>query len=104
MSRGLIRKRHARCIFSALAFLLAWASAVQAAAPRLVIAYSLDNIKRILATSNPKAANVKAEELIDDSFLQKFDKNGLLDRALVGSLPTKITRGGRHEISSLSSA
>jgi len=46
----------------------------------------LNNIKRMLAVSNPKAANVKPERLIDDSFLRNFDKIGILDRALPGSL------------------
>ena len=46
----------------------------------------LNNIKRMLAVSNPKAANLKPERLIDDSFLRSFDKNGILDRALAGNL------------------
>jgi ABC-type nitrate/sulfonate/bicarbonate transport system substrate-binding protein len=46
----------------------------------------LNNIKRMLANSTTKIGNVKPEELIDDSFMLKFDKNGSLDRALTGSL------------------
>lgn len=46
----------------------------------------LNNIKRMLVVSNPKAANVKPERLIDDSFLRNFDKSGILDRTLAGSL------------------
>jgi hypothetical protein len=40
----------------------------------------------MLVVSNPKAANVKPERLIDDSFLRNFDKSGILDRTLAGSL------------------
>jgi NitT/TauT family transport system substrate-binding protein len=46
----------------------------------------LNNIKRILAVSSAKVGNVKSNDLIDDSFMRKFDRSGLLDRALVGSL------------------
>jgi NitT/TauT family transport system substrate-binding protein len=46
----------------------------------------LNNIKRILAVSNPRAGNVKPDDLIDDSFMRKFDSSGILDRALAGSL------------------
>ena len=46
----------------------------------------LNNIKRILAVSNAKIGNLKPEDLIDDSFMLKFDKIGILDRALAGSL------------------
>jgi hypothetical protein len=46
----------------------------------------LNNIKRMLANSSTKIGNVKPEELVDDSFMAKFDKNGSLDRALTGSL------------------
>jgi NitT/TauT family transport system substrate-binding protein len=46
----------------------------------------LNNIKRMLANSTTRIGNVKPEELIDDSFMLKFDKNGSLDRALTGSL------------------
>ena len=46
----------------------------------------LNNIKRMLALSNPKAGNVKPEKLTDDSLLRNFDRNGILDRALAGSL------------------
>ncbi len=46
----------------------------------------LNNIKRILAVSSAKVGNVKSNDLIDDSFMRKFDRSGLLDRALAGSL------------------
>ncbi len=46
----------------------------------------LNNIRRLLGVSSPKAADLKAEELIDDRLLRKFDSGGLLDRALAGSL------------------
>ena len=44
------------------------------------------NIKRLLAFSNPKAADVKVEDLVEDSLMRKFESSGLLDRALAGSL------------------
>jgi ABC-type nitrate/sulfonate/bicarbonate transport system substrate-binding protein len=44
------------------------------------------NIKRLLALSSPKAAELRIEDLIDDSFMRKFESSGLLDRALAGSL------------------
>ena len=44
------------------------------------------NIKRLVAFSNPKAADVKVEDLVDDSLMRKFENSGLLDRALAGSL------------------
>jgi ABC-type nitrate/sulfonate/bicarbonate transport system substrate-binding protein len=46
----------------------------------------LFNIKRLLAFSNPKAADVKVEELVEDSLMRRFESSGLLDRALAGSL------------------
>jgi len=46
----------------------------------------LNNIKRILALSSTKVGSVKPEDLIDDSFMRKFDRSGVLDRALAGSL------------------
>jgi hypothetical protein len=49
-------------------------------------AAGLNNIKRMLTLSNPKAGNVKPETLIDDSLLRNFDRSGILDRALAGSL------------------
>jgi NitT/TauT family transport system substrate-binding protein len=44
------------------------------------------NIKRLLALSNPKAGDVNIEDVVDDSFMRKFESSGLLDRALTGSL------------------
>jgi NitT/TauT family transport system substrate-binding protein len=46
----------------------------------------LNNIKRILAVAGTKISGVNPAELIDDSFIVKFDKSGLLDHALAGSL------------------
>src|SRR6266508_3320079 len=46
----------------------------------------LNNIKRILTVSSAKVGNVKSNDLIDDSFMRKFDRSGLLDRVLAGSL------------------
>ena len=46
----------------------------------------LNNIKRILALSNAKIAIVKTEELIDDDLLRRFERAGILDRAVAGSL------------------
>ncbi|MGB7950028.1 MAG: ABC transporter substrate-binding protein [Candidatus Binatia bacterium] len=36
----------------------------------------LRNIRRLMAAHNPKAANVKAEELIDARLIRKLDENG----------------------------
>jgi NitT/TauT family transport system substrate-binding protein len=46
----------------------------------------LQNIKRLLALSSSKAGELKVEELIDDSFMRRFEGSGVLDRALAGSL------------------
>jgi NitT/TauT family transport system substrate-binding protein len=46
----------------------------------------LNNIKRMLAISNPKASNVKIDDVVDESFMRKLDSSGFLDRALAGSL------------------
>ncbi|HEY1373004.1 MAG TPA: ABC transporter substrate-binding protein [Candidatus Binatia bacterium] len=46
----------------------------------------LNNIRRILAQSNAKIAAVKTEDLIDDNLLRRFDRAGLLDRAVAGAL------------------
>jgi NitT/TauT family transport system substrate-binding protein len=40
----------------------------------------LRNIRRLMATQNPKAANVKVEELIDTRLIRKLDENGYMDR------------------------
>ena len=37
----------------------------------------LRNIRRLMATQNPKAANVKVEDLIDARLIRKLDENGL---------------------------
>jgi hypothetical protein len=33
-----------------------------------------------MATQNPKAANVKIEELIDNRLIRKLDENGYMDK------------------------
>jgi len=43
----------------------------------------LQNIKRLMATQNPKVANVKIEELVDSRFIRKLDESGFIDK--VGS-------------------
>jgi NitT/TauT family transport system substrate-binding protein len=40
----------------------------------------LRNIQRFLQTRNPKVAEVKLEELIDDSIVRELDKSGYFDR------------------------
>ena len=40
----------------------------------------LRNIRRLMATQNPKAANVKVEDLIDSRLIRKLDENGYIDK------------------------
>ena len=40
----------------------------------------LRNIRRLMATQNPKAANVKIEDLIDSRLIRKLDENGYIDK------------------------
>ena len=40
----------------------------------------LRNIKRLMATINPKVAGVKIEELMDNRLVKKLDDNGFIDR------------------------
>jgi len=40
----------------------------------------LRNIRRLMATQNPKAANVKVEDLIDARLIRKLDENGYMDK------------------------
>ena len=42
------------------------------------------NIRRLMATQNPKAANVKVEDLIDARIIRKLDENGYIDRVAAG--------------------
>jgi NitT/TauT family transport system substrate-binding protein len=42
------------------------------------------NIRRLMATQNPKAANVKVEDLIDARLLRKLDDNGYIDKVAAG--------------------
>ena len=38
------------------------------------------NIQRFLAPRNPKIAQIKPQDLIDDSILRELDKSGYIDR------------------------
>jgi ABC-type nitrate/sulfonate/bicarbonate transport system substrate-binding protein len=38
------------------------------------------NIRRLMATLNPKIASVKIEELIDSRLIRKLDENGFIDK------------------------
>jgi ABC-type nitrate/sulfonate/bicarbonate transport system substrate-binding protein len=40
----------------------------------------LRNIRRLMATQNPKAANVKVEDLIDARLIRKLDENGFIEK------------------------
>jgi ABC-type nitrate/sulfonate/bicarbonate transport system substrate-binding protein len=42
------------------------------------------NIRRLMATQNPKAANVKIEDLIDTRIIRKLDENGYIDKVAAG--------------------
>jgi hypothetical protein len=42
---------------------------------------ALRNVRRLMATQNPKVANVKLEELIDNKIIRKLDENGYMDKA-----------------------
>ena len=44
----------------------------------------LRNIRRLMATQNPKAANVKVEDLIDARIIRKLDENGYMDKVAAG--------------------
>src|SRR6266508_3671038 len=44
----------------------------------------LRNIRRLMATQNPKAANVKVEDLIDARLIRKLDENGYMDKVAAG--------------------
>jgi ABC-type nitrate/sulfonate/bicarbonate transport system substrate-binding protein len=41
---------------------------------------ALRNIRRLMATQNPKVANVKIEDLIDNRIVSKLDENGYMDK------------------------
>ena len=41
---------------------------------------ALRNIRRLMAAQNPKAANVKVEELIDARLIRKLEENGYMDK------------------------
>jgi hypothetical protein len=41
---------------------------------------AMRNIRRLMAVQNPKAANVKVEELIDARLIRKLDENGYIDK------------------------
>ena len=38
------------------------------------------NIRCLMAVQNPKAANVKVEELIDARLIRELDENGYIDK------------------------
>ena len=40
----------------------------------------MHNIRRLLATLNPKIASVKVEELIDGRLIRKLDDSGFIDK------------------------
>ena len=40
----------------------------------------LRNVQRLMALQNPRVANLKVEELIDDRFIRKLDESGFIDR------------------------
>jgi ABC-type nitrate/sulfonate/bicarbonate transport system substrate-binding protein len=42
---------------------------------------ALRNVRRLMVTQNPKVANVKIEELIDNRIIRKLDESGYIDRA-----------------------
>jgi len=44
----------------------------------------LRNIRRLMASQNPKVANVKIEELIDNRIIRKLDENGYIDKVATG--------------------
>jgi len=44
---------------------------------------ALHNIRRLMAVQNPKAANVKVEELIDARLIRKLEENGYVDKVAV---------------------
>jgi len=44
----------------------------------------LRNIRRLMATQNPKAANVKVDDLIDARLIRKLDENGYIDKVAAG--------------------
>ena len=41
---------------------------------------AMRNIRRLMAVQNPKAANVKVEELIDARLIRKLDENGYIEK------------------------
>jgi hypothetical protein len=41
---------------------------------------ALRNIRRLMTVQNPKAANVKVEDLVDARMIFKLDENGYMDR------------------------
>jgi hypothetical protein len=38
------------------------------------------NIRRLMASFNPKIASVKVEDLIDSRLIRKLDENGFIDK------------------------
>ncbi len=44
----------------------------------------LRNIRRLMASHNPKVAKVKIEKLIDNRIIRKLDETGYMDKVAVG--------------------
>ena len=44
------------------------------------------NIRRLMALLNPKAANVKIEELVDGRLIHKLDDNGFIDKIALATV------------------
>jgi hypothetical protein len=47
----------------------------------------LRNVQRFMKVRNPKIADVKLEQLIDDGILRELDKSGFIDQAYAGKTP-----------------
>jgi ABC-type nitrate/sulfonate/bicarbonate transport system substrate-binding protein len=45
---------------------------------------ALRNIRRLMATQNPKVGNVKVEELVDNRLIRKLDESGFIDKIGAG--------------------
>jgi ABC-type nitrate/sulfonate/bicarbonate transport system substrate-binding protein len=43
----------------------------------------LRNIQRLMKLRNPKLANIKVEDLVDDSILRRLDESGFIDKLFV---------------------
>ena len=45
---------------------------------------ALRNIRRLMATQNPKVGNVKVEELVESRLIRKLDESGFIEKIAVG--------------------